>query len=65
MHSARGVQRVQWICFARMQELHKIIGQLTEERTQQLLLFKTSERYLDRVTSALQQKAGQEAKFRR
>jgi hypothetical protein len=47
------------------QEVQNVVGQLTDERTQQLLLFKTSERYLDRVTSALRQKAGQEAKFRR
>ena len=37
----------------------------TSERTQQLLLFQTSERYLSRVAAALQHKAGQESKFRR
>ena len=38
---------------------------MTRERTQQLLLFQTSERYLSRVAAALQHKAGQESKFRR
>lgn len=38
---------------------------MTSERTQQLMLFQTSERYLARVAAALQRKAGQEAKFRR
>ena len=40
-------------------------GHMTSERTQQLMLFQTSERYLARVAAALQRKAGQEAKFRR
>ena len=38
---------------------------MTSERTQQLMLFQTSERYLARAAAALQHKAGQEAKFRR
>ena len=38
---------------------------MTSERTQQLMLFQTSERYLARVAAALQHKAGQEAKVRR
>ncbi len=41
------------------------MDQMTSPRTGQLLLYKTSERYLDRVTAQLQQKAGQEKKFRR
>ena len=38
---------------------------MTSERTQRLLLFQTSERYLSRVAGALEHKAGQESKFRR
>ena len=41
------------------------MDQMTNERTQQLLLFQTSERHLSRVAAALQHKAGQESKFRR
>lgn len=41
------------------------MDQMKNERTQQLLLFQTSERYLSRVAAALQHKAGQESKFRR
>ena len=48
-----------------MQELRDAAGHMTSERTQQLMLFQTSERYLARVAAALQRKAGQEAKFRR
>lgn len=48
-----------------MQELKGAVKHITSERTQQLLLFQTSERYLSRVAAALQHKAGQEAKFRR
>jgi len=42
-----------------------VINQMMDFRSGQLLLYKTSSKYLDRVTAALQQKAGQEAKFRR
>lgn len=42
-----------------------MIKQMTDTRVKQLLLYKTSAKYLDRMTAALQQKAGQEAKFRR
>jgi len=48
-----------------VQELKGAVEHITSERTQQLLLFQTSERYLSRVAAALQHKAGQEAKFRR
>lgn len=48
-----------------MQELKEAVEHMTSKRTQQLLLFQTSERYLSRVAAALQHKAGQEAKSRR
>ena len=48
-----------------LQELKCAVDHMTSERTQQLLLFQTSERYLSRVAAALQHKAGQESKFRR
>lgn len=54
-----------WSCFRNVQELRDAAGHMTSERTQQLMLFQTSERYLARVAAALQHKAGQEAKFRR
>lgn len=38
---------------------------LTSERVKQLLLIKGSPRYLSRLSTALQQKAGAEAKLRR
>ena len=52
------------IC-ADVQELKEAVEHMTSKRTQQLLLFQTSERYLSRVAAALQHKAGQEAKCRR
>jgi len=42
-----------------------VLGALTGERTRQLLLARTSARYLGRLVAGLQQKRGQEAKFRR
>lgn len=47
------------------QELEGAISKMTHPKTGQLLLYRSSERYLDRVTADMQQKAGQEKKFRR
>jgi hypothetical protein len=55
---------LQSIC-ADVQELKEAVEHMTSKRTQQLLLFQTSERYLSRLAAALQHKAGQEAKSRR
>ena len=42
-----------------------MLGMLTSERAQQVLLLHTSPRYLDRLAASLQQKCGQEGRFRR
>ena len=42
-----------------------MLSRLTSERAQQVLLLRTSQRYLDRLAASLIQKSGQEAKFRR
>ena len=42
-----------------------VLKRVTSERARQLLLARTSARYLDRLVSGLQQKGSQEAKFRR
>lgn len=48
-----------------VQEVRGVLGTLTAERAQQLLLLRTSQRYQDRLAASLLQKAGQEGKFRR
>ena len=48
-----------------LQALQGALGRLTSERAQQVLLLRTSQRYLDRMAASLLQKAGQEGKFRR
>lgn len=42
-----------------------VLKRVTSERARQLLLARTSARYLSRLVSGLQQKGSQEAKFRR
>ncbi len=57
--------RAQAITRAAAAQVRAVLGALTGERARQLLLARTSARYLGRLVAGLQQKRGQEAKFRR
>jgi hypothetical protein len=46
-------------------QVNEVWGALTNERVKQLLLIKTSRRYLTRLARGLQQRSGAEAKYKR
>ncbi|KAK9825903.1 hypothetical protein WJX81_003892 [Elliptochloris bilobata] len=48
-----------------LEQVQGVLARVTSERARQLLLARTSARYLGRLVAGLQQKGGQEAKFRR
>ena len=46
-------------------QVHRVLGGVTSQHARQLLLARTSARYLGRLVAGLQQRGAQEAKFRR
>lgn len=50
---------------ARAAQVQRVLGGVTSQHARQLLLARTSARYLGRLVAGLQQRGAQEAKFRR